>query len=98
MFKFRFFKPFQYEFSTKNNLYLVSHVRFLKFFLAITLVMSYFAEPNHIEYDAWFDENIDPIDLVDYLDEKEFSDSVHNKFHKISTRNLTIGSSNNFHW
>ena len=32
--------------------------------------MSYFAEPNHIEYDAWFDENIDPLDLVDYLDEK----------------------------
>ena len=31
--------------------------------------MSYFAEPNHIEYDAWFDENIDPIDLVNYLDE-----------------------------
>ena len=31
--------------------------------------MSYFAEPNHIEYDAWFDENIDPQDLVDYLDE-----------------------------
>ena len=57
--------------------------------------MSYFAEPNHIEYDAWFDENIDPIDLVDYLDEKVFSDSVHNKFHKISTRNLTIGSSDN---
>ena len=49
--------------------------------------MSYFAEPNHIEYDAWFDENIDPIDLVNYLDEKEFSDSVHDKFHKISTRN-----------
>ena len=60
--------------------------------------MSYFAETNHIEYDAWFDENIDPLDLVDYLDEKEFSDSVHDKFHKISTRNLTIGSSDNFHW
>ena len=60
--------------------------------------MSYFAEPNHIEYDAWFDENIDPVDLVNYLDEKEFSDSVHDKFHKISTRNLTIGSSDNFHW
>ena len=45
--------------------------------------MSYFAEPNHIEYDAWFDENIDPLDLVNYLDEKEFSDSVHDKFHKI---------------
>ena len=39
--------------------------------------MSYFAEPNHIEYDAWFDENIDPVDLVNYSDEKEFSDSVH---------------------
>ena len=58
--------------------------------------MSYFAEPNHIEYDAWFDENIDPIELVDYSNEKEFTDSVHYKFHKISTRNLTIGSSDNF--
>ena len=35
--------------------------------------MSYFAEPNHIEYDLWFDENIDPLDLVNYSDEKEFS-------------------------
>ena len=60
--------------------------------------MSYFAEPNHIEYDAWFDENIDPVDLLNYSDEKEFSDSVHFKFHKMSTRNLTIGSSDNFHW
>ena len=59
--------------------------------------MSYFAEPNHIEYDAWFDENIDPSDLLDFLDEKEFKDSVHNKFHEISTRNLIIGSSENFH-
>ena len=30
--------------------------------------MSFFAEPNHIEYDAWFDENIDPVDLVNYLE------------------------------
>ena len=60
--------------------------------------MSYFAEPNHIEYDAWFDENIDPLDLANYSDEKEFSDSVHDKFHKLSTRNLTIGSSDNFNW
>ena len=60
--------------------------------------MSYFAEPNHIEYDEWFDENIDPLDLLDYSDEKEFSDSVHDKFHKLSTRNLTIGSYDNFHW
>ena len=60
--------------------------------------MSYFAEPNHIEYDEWFDENIDPMELLDYLDEKEFSNSIHNKFHKISTGNLIIGSSENFHW
>ena len=59
--------------------------------------MSYFAVPNHIEYDKWFDENIDPLDLVDYLDEKEFSNFTHHKFYKISSRNLTIGSSDNFH-
>ena len=66
------------------------------FFLNYKLDMSYFAEPNNIEYDAWFDENIDPLDLLDYLDEREFSDSVHEKFYKISTQNLTIGSSDNF--
>ena len=60
--------------------------------------MSYFAESNHIEYDAWFDANIDPLDLLDYLDEKEFTDSLQDKFHKISTKNLIIGSSENFHW
>ncbi len=58
--------------------------------------MSYFAEPNQIEYDAWFDENIDPQDLVYYSNEKEFSNLVHDKFHKISTQNLTIGYSENF--
>ena len=58
--------------------------------------MSYFAEPDYIEYDLWFDENIDPLDLVDYLNEKDFSDSVHEKFCQLSTRNLNIGSSNNF--
>ena len=52
--------------------------------------MSYFAKPNHIAYDAWFDENINPLDLVDYLDEKEFRDSVHYKFHKISTKILKL--------
>ena len=60
--------------------------------------MSYFAKPRHIEYDPWFDENIYPLDLADYIDEKDFSDSVHYKFHKISTSNLTIGASDNFHW
>tara|TARA_Y100000991_G_C21699476_1_gene233026 strand:+ start:241 stop:420 length:180 start_codon:yes stop_codon:yes gene_type:complete len=58
--------------------------------------MSYFAKPIYIEYDAWFDENIDPLDLMDYLNEKEFSDSVHEKFYQISKRNLIIGSSDNF--
>ncbi len=57
--------------------------------------MTYFAEPNHIEYDAWFDENIDPLDLVDYLDETKFSDTVHKKFYQMSTKHLTIGSSDN---
>ena len=57
--------------------------------------MSYFAEPNFIEYDQWFDENIDPIDLIDYSNEKEFTNSIHSKFYKMSTKNLTIGSSNN---
>ena len=58
--------------------------------------MSYFAKPNHIEYDTWFDENIDPLDLLDYLDEKDFSDSVHEKFYQISKKNLTIGSYDDF--
>ena len=58
--------------------------------------MSYFAEPNYIEYDVWFDNNIDPLELVDYTNEKEFSGSVHNKFYNLSTRNLIIGSSDNF--
>ena len=59
--------------------------------------MTYFAEPNNIQYDEWFDENIEPLDLMNYSNEKEFSDSVHEKFYKISTKNLTIGSSDNYH-
>ena len=58
--------------------------------------MSYFAKPNHIEYDQWFDENIDPIDLINYSNEAEFTNSIHEKFYQISAQNLTIGSSNNF--
>ena len=58
--------------------------------------MSYFAKPNHIEYDVWFDENIDPIDLINYSNEAEFTNSIHEKFYQISAQNLTIGSSNNF--
>ena len=59
--------------------------------------MTYFVEHNNIEYDEWFDENIEPLDLMNYSNEKEFSDSVHEKFYRLSTLNLTIGSSNNFH-
>ena len=57
--------------------------------------MSYFAEPNYIEYDEWFDVNIKPIDLIDYSNESEFTNSSHEKFHQMSAQNLTIGSSNN---
>ena len=46
--------------------------------------MTYFAEPYNIEYDEWFDENIEPLDLINYSNEKEFSDSVHEKFYKLS--------------
>ena len=58
--------------------------------------MSYPAVSNYIEYDEWFDKNIDPIDLIDYSNESEFTNSVHEKFYKLSTQNLKIGSSNNF--
>ena len=56
--------------------------------------MTYFAKPNHLEYDKWFDENIDPIDLINYSNEAEFTNSIHEKFYQISAQNLTIGSSN----
>ena len=59
--------------------------------------MSYFAKPNYIDYDEWFDENIDPIDLINYSNETQFTNSTHEKFYKISTKNLVIGSSNNFY-
>ena len=58
--------------------------------------MTYYAAPNYINYDEWFDENIDPLDLVNYLNETEFTESVHEKFYKLSSKNLIIGSSNNF--
>ena len=57
--------------------------------------MSYFAKSNYIEYDEWFDSNIDPIDLINYTNEAEFTNSIHEKFYQISIQNLTIGSSNN---
>ena len=58
--------------------------------------MSYFAKPNYIEYDEWFDANIDPIELINYSNEAEFTNSIHEKFYQLSAQNLIIGSSNNF--
>ena len=54
--------------------------------------MTYYAKPNHINYDEWFDENIDPMDLV-HEKENRFCDSVHEKFYQVSIHNLMIGGS-----
>ena len=59
--------------------------------------MTHYAKPNFIEYDEWFDQNIDPLDLLDYQNEVEFCNTMHKKFYEISTKNLIIGSSNNFY-
>ena len=54
--------------------------------------MTYYANPNFIQYDEWFDKNIDPLDL-EYEKEKNFCNSVHDKFYKMSSQNLIIGGS-----
>ena len=54
--------------------------------------MTYYAKPNYIQYDEWFDNNIDPYEL-EYEKEKKFSNSVHEKFYKMSKHNLIIGGS-----
>ena len=54
--------------------------------------MTYYAKPNCIQYDEWFDNNIDPCEL-DYEKEKNFSNSVHEKFYIMSKHNLIIGGS-----
>tara|TARA_B100000575_G_C22791377_1_gene467966 strand:+ start:43 stop:288 length:246 start_codon:yes stop_codon:yes gene_type:complete len=54
--------------------------------------MTYYAKPNYIQYDRWFDDNIDPHEL-EYEKEKKFSSSVHEKFYKMSKHNLIIGGS-----
>ena len=54
--------------------------------------MTYYAKPEFIQYDEWFDENIDPLEL-EYEKEKSFSNSVHEKFYKMSSQNLIIGGS-----
>jgi len=54
--------------------------------------MTYYAKPNFIPYDEWFDNNIDPCEL-EYEKEKKFSHSVHEKFYKMSKHNLIVGGS-----
>ena len=54
--------------------------------------MTYYAKPNYIQYDEWFDNNIDPCEL-EYEKEKNFNNSVHEKFYKMSKYNLIIGGS-----
>ena len=54
--------------------------------------MTYYAKPNYIHYDEWFDSNINPCEL-EYEKEKKFSDSVHEMFYKMSKHNLIIGGS-----
>ncbi len=54
--------------------------------------MTYYAKPNYIQYDEWFDNNIDPCEL-EYEKEKKFSNSVHEEFYKMSKHNLIIGGS-----
>ena len=54
--------------------------------------MTYYAKPKYIQYDEWFDNNIDPYEL-EYEKEKKFSNSVHEKFYKMSKHNLIIGGS-----
>ena len=56
--------------------------------------MTYYANPNYIKYDEWFDNDIDPLDLKYYSDEKKFIDSVHEKFYQLSNHKLLIGTSN----
>ncbi len=52
--------------------------------------MTYYAKSNYIQYDEWFYNNIDPCEL-EYEKEKKFTDSVHEKFYKMSKLNLIIG-------
>ena len=58
--------------------------------------MTFYAKPNFIKYDEWFDENIEPLDLNYYFEEKQYIDTVHEKFYGLSSKRLVIGSSEKF--
>ena len=52
--------------------------------------MSYFAKNNYIKYDDWFDENISPLDLKFFYEEKRFSSTFYEKFYLMSTSKIFI--------
>ena len=58
--------------------------------------MSYFANPDHVEYEELFDENIDPIYSNNYSNKHDFTDFIHEQFNQLSFKNLIIVSSNNY--
>ena len=58
--------------------------------------MTYIAKSNFIEYDTWFNKNINPIDLKNYNDEKTFSNNIHEKFNNLSSEKLVIGTNEKF--
>tara|TARA_Y100000589_G_scaffold3035_1_gene2859 strand:- start:381 stop:557 length:177 start_codon:yes stop_codon:yes gene_type:complete len=58
--------------------------------------MTYYAKTNFIEYDEWFDKNIDTLDLNYYFEEKKYINTVHEKFYSLSSKRLVIGSSDNY--
>ena len=58
--------------------------------------MSYFVKNNYIKYDEWFDENISPLDLNFYYEEKQFSNTLHEKFYLLSTSKIFISGSKKY--
>ena len=53
--------------------------------------ISYYAKSNFIEYDEWFDENIDPLDLNYYSEEKKYSKTINEQFFDLTSKRLVIG-------
>ena len=54
--------------------------------------MAYISKSNYIEYVVWFNRNINPLDLKNYIDEKTFSNNIHEKFINLSSEKIVIGT------
>lgn len=48
--------------------------------------MTIISKSNFVEYETWFDKNIDPWDLENYVDKSIFSTNIHEKFYKLSSK------------